>query len=68
MEKVGLALLGLIVAVAVVFGIGTAIAATDDKSFEPTEDGDCLSVTFKENHPFSPDYNHSGLYCKVEGK
>lgn len=58
-------LLGAIAAVIVLFGIGVGIASSDVKEFQPTDDDDCISVTFKENHAFSEDKNRSGLYCKV---
>ena len=63
MSKPLIAVLCVLGAAVAVFLITIGILATNTERFEPVHGTDCLNVEYKENHPFSPDKNYSGLYC-----
>ena len=66
MNKPLIAVLSVLGVAVVVFLITIGILATNTETFEPVHGTDCLNVEFKENHPFSPDRNYSGLYCPAK--
>lgn len=66
MNKPLIAVLSVLGVIAVVSLITIGILATNVETFEPVRGTDCINVEYKENHPFSPDRNYSGLYCPAK--
>ena len=59
-------LLGVVVAGGIIFGAVVAILSTNTETIDNRLENDCLAITYRENHPFDPDENLSGVYCRDE--